>query len=89
MEEFCDFELMTSIMQQNCQIIDIKTVHQEPEDEVELFEWYKMVELFYSIHKEEIGKCLAKNTKYKTRRQLDRQHLLFAEYLQNWKPFIS
>ena len=46
MEEFCDFELMTSIMQQNCQIIDIKTVKQEPQDKVQLFEWYKMVELF-------------------------------------------
>ena len=54
---------MTSIVQQNCQIIDIKTVNREPRDEVELFEWYEMVELFYSIHKEEMGKCLAKNTK--------------------------
>ena len=37
---------MISIVQQNCQIIDIKTINQEPQDEVELFEWYKMVELF-------------------------------------------
>ena len=37
-----------------------------------------------SLQEEKIGELLAKNTARTARRQLDRQHLLFGEYLLNW-----
>ena len=37
------------------------------------------------LSQEEVGKLLAKNIERTARRQLDGGHLLFGEYLQNWR----
>ena len=60
---------MTSITQQNCQII-------EPLTEKTLGQVWGT---FYSFHEEEKGELLSKNM---ARRQLDGQHMLLGEYLQ-------
>ena len=39
---------------------------------------------FHSFHEEKIGELLAKNITRTARRQLDRWHLLFGEYLHTW-----
>ena len=45
---------------------------------------YKTAEYFTRFTSEELSELLAKNIARTARRQLDGQHLLFGEYLQNW-----
>ena len=67
---------MTSVVQQNCLIIELLT-------EKTWGRFWERVQngvTLHSFHEEEIGELLAKNIERTARRQRHRQHLLFREY---------
>ena len=56
-----------------------------PGDEAEWFwQWLQNGRTLHSFHEEEIDEQFAKNIARTARRQLERWHLPFGEYLQTW-----
>ena len=85
LEEFCNMWKMTSIVQQNCQIIEHLTEKTWGRGWVVWIVRTKWQNISLTFHEEEKGELLAKNIERTARRQLSGRNPLFGEYFQHWK----